>query len=176
MTNPDSRFPGKTLVFGVGFILIGIVLLLYTAGFIIGPVSLWPLAPIMVGGFLLYRAFIGNGPESYVFIGIFVGLGGVVMLLLNTVITGFELSRIWPVFMTIIGISLYGYGRQKADVYNRMTYVIPSITIVVLSFLFLLFSLKIIETEFRSFVWTWWPILFIGFGVVLMALHFSRSR
>ncbi|WP_455381051.1 hypothetical protein, partial [Salinispira pacifica] len=77
MPRNRPRFPNKLLIFGVLFLLIGLVLLLRTLGYIPQLTALWPLIFFLCGMTLLYFTFVlRRGPESYVFVGMFLGLGG----------------------------------------------------------------------------------------------------
>ncbi len=175
MAKSRPRFPNKFLVFGVLFTLVGAVLLLRSLGFLPRLAALWPLLLIVSGMLLLYLVFVvKRGPESYVFLGLILGLGGVVLFLMNTVLTTVGMERIWPIFMTITGLSLFMYGMQKhGDA--RISLTIPGAAIVILSFVFLPFSLELMKQSFVRFVTEWWPILFIILGIVLIAIYVARD-
>jgi hypothetical protein len=168
-----ARFPNKFLIAGVAFLLAGTVLLLWTAGYLGRLVNLWPIVLIIVGIALLYLVFQREGPEAYVFLGTLATLLGVMVLLLNTVMSKVTLERIWPVFMTITGVSLLAYGSKKRG-YYRMSLTIPAVAIIVLSVIFLPFSLDIIQRDFVEFVGTWWPALLIIVGVILVVTDIVR--
>jgi hypothetical protein len=53
--------------------------------------------------------------------------------------------------------------------------IIPSVVIIVLSLIFLLFSLRIISMSFRRFVVTWWPAILVAAGMVLIAVDIART-
>ena len=173
--SPAPRFPNKILFIGILLILLGTVLLLWTSGLLVGVVSLWPVVPIAIGVYLIYIVFRRNARESYVFLGMILLLGGIAFLLLNTILTAVALSRIWPVFMSIVGVSLYGYGLKKRGT-KRLSLVVPAAAIFLLSLLFLPFSLDIAEQEFVQFVSVWWPTLFLVLGLVLIVLDIWRRR
>ncbi|TVR60707.1 MAG: hypothetical protein EA426_04725 [Spirochaetaceae bacterium] len=164
----------RYLVFSTVFLLLGVVLLLWTTGFLPDFSALWPVVFICVGLVFLYRGFHRNARETTVFAGMFMSLGGLVALLLNTVLTRVGLIRVWPVFMTVAGISLVAYALLKRGAY-RVTLLVPAVSIVVLSFVFLPFSLKLVDVEFIQFVVRWWPSLFILLGLVLLTVYFTRK-
>ena len=168
-------FPHKLLVFGITLVLVGVVLLLRTAGLVPEAGVVWVVVPLVVGVLLLYLAFAHNGPEGYVFVGMILTLVGVVLLLLNTVMSSVELFRIWPLFMTITGASLAVYANTKVQP-ARITLQIPSVAIILLSGVFLLFSLEVVERDFRRVVAMWWPTILIVFGAVLLWVYFRRSK
>jgi drug/metabolite transporter (DMT)-like permease len=175
MAPPPVRFPNKILVTGIVLILVGVVLLLWTLGFLPAFSALWPVLPVGAGLVFLYMALLREGRESNLFIGMILLLGGGLFLLLNTVLPTLAISRIWPVFMTVTGVSLYAYGLQKHG-HRRISLVIPAATIILLSLVFLPFSLNAVEADFKSVVITWWPVLFIVMGAVLLWLHVWREK
>jgi len=175
MAAKGPRYPNKYLVFSIFLILIGIVLLLWTGGYLRGLEALWPVIPLVLGLGFLYAVFLRNARQSYVFLGMFLTLGGAVMLLMTTVMTRVDLIRIWPVFMTVTGVSLVAYGMKKRGV-RRISLTIPGYAIVVLSLVFLPFSLDLIRDDFIEAVGTWWPSLFVVLGVVLLFVYFSRRQ
>lgn len=175
MSEPPVRYPNKILVIGILFILAGVVLLLWSLGYLAAFSSLWPVIPVLAGLFFLYLVLLRGGRESFMFIGMFLLLVGIVFLLLNTVLPTLALKRIWPVFMTVTGVSLYAYGRKKHG-HRRISFLVPAISIVILSAIFLPFSLNAVEADFIRVVLTWWPVLFIILGVLLLGLHIWRAR
>ena len=163
----------KLLVFGCASIIVGALLLLGTLGYLPAAEIFWPVLLILTGLGMLYAVFFHNARESYVFSGFFLALGGTLVLLMNTVLTRFALVRIWPVFMTIAGLSLFGYAMRKAPV-HRVALIIPACAIALLSLVFLVFSLGIAGVDFIQFVALWWPALFVVVGVILIVLHLVR--
>ncbi|HUX12282.1 MAG TPA: hypothetical protein VMW87_04600 [Spirochaetia bacterium] len=176
MPRSIPRFPNKLLVFGVLFLVIGFVLLLRTLGYVPQFTALWPLFFFGCGMAMLYMVFVlKRGAESYVFLGMFLGLGGLFLFLMTTVMNTVGLERIWPVFMTIAGMSLGAYGMVKKG-YARLSMVIPGVTIIALSLVFMPFSLGYVKQSFRGFVGEWWPSLFLLLGVVLIFVYAYRRR
>ena len=77
--------------------------------------------------------------------------------------------------MTVTGVSLYAYGMKKYG-HRRISLVIPAGTITILSLLFLPFSMNAVDADFVTVVTTWWPVLLIVLGILLIALHVWRIR
>jgi len=176
MPERPPRFPNKLLIFGILFLVLGLVMLLRSLGYIPQFRALWPLIFLLTGlTFLHVTLVLKRGPESYVFIGMFFTLGGLFLLLMNTVLTAVGVEHIWPVFMTIVGLSLGAFGLRKRG-YARLSLAIPALTIILLSFVFLPFSLGLVQQSFRSFVGQWWPTLFVLLGVALLIVHASRRH
>ncbi len=171
----DPRMPNKSLVFGIGVMLLGGVLLLWRLGLLPSPGVLLPVPGMVLGLAFLYLAFLGTRKKRYILPGMLFTLGGLFFLLLNTVLPDLSLKRIWPVLMLISGISIlpYGYGQKHS---TRVAIVIPALAIIGLALIFLPFSLRLITESFTDFVLTWWPALLVLTGALLVITHFLRTR
>ncbi|MFP4374011.1 MAG: LiaI-LiaF-like domain-containing protein [Spirochaetaceae bacterium] len=167
------RYPNKFLFSSVVFVLVGVILLLWNLGLIPRLESLWPLLLIIAGVALLYEGFVRRRRDAYVFIGMFALLLGLFFLLAETVLSPVAVSTIWPVFMTITGLSLVVYGVRRPWG-SRMSFTVPGVAITVISFVFLLFSLDIVEGSFSRIVALYWPALLILVGLVLLGVHVTR--
>jgi hypothetical protein len=168
------RFPNKLAIMGVSFILIGGVLLLWTAGYLQRLAVLWPIAPVLIGLVLLYVRLARSGPDYYIFLGTSLLLTGLLLLLTGTV-APIALARIWPVFLTVIGVALLFYGFRKSKA-SRVTLTIPGGAMVLLSALFLPFSLDLVTADFAESVAVWWPILLVIVGLALIIMHLRRQK
>ena len=163
----EIRLPHKTLVFGVFFILLGTAMLLYTNGILPNIWDFWPLMTLGFGLILLYFVFAKGAVDLYLFPGFLFSLVGLMFLIIKVLPPSVELKRIWPVFMTNTGIALwlYGYALKKE---RRYSIFIPAWSIILLSFVFIVFSLDIIKMSFLTFIRTWWPLIFLIFGSFLV--------
>lgn len=161
-------------MFGLTLVMVGAALLTGTLGILPIVAPLWPLILVGFGVFMLYAGLTGRAREAAVFGGLFLVLGGTLFLLLTTVMSAVELRRIWPLFMTIAGVSLVGYG-YRASLPQKLNLIVPAYAIIFLSIVFLLFSFDIVDSDFTGFVHTWWPVVFIVAGVALLLVHF-RAR
>jgi len=168
------RVPHKLLIVGVFTVLFGLILTLRTTNSLPSIGSLWPVPLILLGLFLLYMAFFKDGPSSYVFMGIFFTLAGTLFLVIHALFTRVDLMHYWPFFLTFAGISLLAYGLRKHG-RAQLNLVMPALAIVLLSFVFLPFSLGLIKISFRDFVMTWWPSLIVVLGIALIAADLLRK-
>jgi hypothetical protein len=169
--NPKRVIPNSLFLFGVLILITGVVLLLRTTGYIKNIETLWPVLLVIVGIFFLYNfLFHGSAPRNLFYSSLFI-LAGIFSLMLNTVFSGTGLMEVWPIFMSIIGISITIYGLKKRGG-TRVALLIPGITLIVLSLLFLPFSLDLIDKRIRSFARIWWPLLLILIGVDMIMAHF----
>ncbi|MDR1933957.1 MAG: DUF5668 domain-containing protein [Spirochaetales bacterium] len=163
------HFPRKMLIAGLIFLVAGGALLLRTTGSLTANLSLWPTIPVLIGLFLLHRAYVKNGADAHVFSGIFLILAGSFFLVLNTggLESGFK--QFWPLFMLFAGVSLFFFALKKKGA-ARIHMIVPAVAIILLSLLFLLFSLRIVSTSLRDFVVIWWPGILIFAGALLIIL------
>ncbi len=173
MTPP--RLPHKLLLLGTTLFIVGGSVLLGNLGEFSTVRALWPITFVVLGLFILYLVYIQGVSERYIFPGMFCTLGGVFFLLLNTVISETDMARIWPIFMTIAGVSIVPYGYKKRG-NKRIALLIPSFAIIGLSFLFLPFSLNIAGITFMKFVILFWPIVLMIMGVVLVVVNFMKNK
>jgi len=175
MRSIEPRFPNKLLFFGVLFILIGVLLQLWTTGYLPGFIDLWPVIFIILGFIAMYYVWVQDASEHYIFIGMFFILGGSYFLLINTVLSEGGIEQYWPFFMAITGISIIPYAMRKQG-RQRMALIIPGVSITLLGLIFLIFSLDLVEISFRKFVIIWWPAFIILFGVILLALYLYKQQ
>lgn len=166
----------RRFVLGSVLILVGAVLLLMTTGVIpFGTLGI-PMILFLLGVFFLHRAFRPDGTEISLFSGTMFSLTGVFFLLKQSVLTRTELRALWPVFMTFGGMALVVYGLRKESRY-RISMILPGSAIIVLSLIFLLFSLNVIEQSLASLAARWWPLIFVPLGfLVLLPSRDSSPR
>ena len=174
MSGVPPRFPNKFVILGVSFILAGVVLLLWTGGFLDKIVNLWPMLPLLAGLVAFYYRVFRHGPDYSIFVGTSLVLGALLLLLTTTVFPT-TLAQMWPLFMTIIGVAMLVYGLRKKT-FARLTFTIPGGAMVLLSGVFLPFSLKIVSIDFAQFVAIWWPVIFVLVGGTLLVTHLVRKR
>lgn len=169
------RYPNKLLVAGVAVALAGSVLMLGNLGYLPQPGRLWPVPVILVGLFFLYMAWPRGRSDRWIIPGMVCTLGGVVFLLMNTILASQSLARIWPAFMLVTGLSLVPYGfRKKGSA--RTAIVVPGLFISCLALLFLPFSIHHAEGGFASFVMQWWPMILVILGIALIVSFFTSRR
>ena len=169
------RYPNKLLVTGVAVLLAGGVLLLWNLGYLPQPGRLWPAPVILAGLFFLYMAWPRGRSDQWIIPGMVLTLGGVVFLLVNTVLSSQSLGRIWPAFMLVTGLSLVPYGFRKRGS-ARIAIIIPAVFISFLAVVFFPFSLRRTEGGFIAFVQEWWPMILVVLGIALIVSFFSTRR
>ncbi|MFW6363660.1 MAG: hypothetical protein ACOC0D_07405, partial [Spirochaeta sp.] len=108
-----NQGPGKIFFIGFGSVLVGGMLLLLTTGVLPTFISIWPGILLLIGTYLLYRGYAKNVSEGAVFMGFFLLLTGLLLILLNTVLSWAILERMWPLFLTVLALALLSYGLTK---------------------------------------------------------------
>jgi hypothetical protein len=176
MENRNPRFPNKNLILGIILILFGSILLLWQLGFLPSLGKLWPLPILLLGLFFLYRVFLAGKSPKYLIPGMLLSLIAAFFILINTVITESKLEQIWPAFMLITGLSILPYGLYKKSRKARLTIIIPVIAIIVLSIVFFMFSLDLINENFVDFALKWWPSIIVLSGLIMIVLYFIKIR
>ncbi|MFP4329557.1 MAG: LiaF transmembrane domain-containing protein [Alkalispirochaetaceae bacterium] len=166
---PRRRFsyPRRLLLFGTLLSVGGGVLLFWTNGLLPSFAALWPLLLFAAGVWQLDHALAADGREATVLTGTVFTLTGLLVFLRTTGIVELEFRRVWPLFMTVAAVSLiaYGFTRPRGA---RAVLMVPATAMVLLSLIFLLFSLRLVETPFLSFVGRWWPTLLVALGVIFL--------
>ena len=169
------RYPNKLLVGGVAIFLAGGVRLLWNLGYLPQPGRLWPVPVVLVGLFFLYMAWPRGRSDQWIIPGMVLTLGGIVFLLMNTVLSAQSLARIWPAFMLVTGLSLVPYGYRKRGS-ARIAIIIPALFISFLALVFFPFSLHRTGGGFAAFVRQWWPVIPVILGIALVVSFFSARR
>jgi hypothetical protein len=160
----------RRVLVGLGLLCAGGALLLVTTGVLTIGALILPLLLLIVGVLLFWRAILPSGRDSNAFAGTVLALTGGFWVLWESALPAVTASTIWPVFMTIVGIALVVYGVKKGDEY-KLTLVTPGVAIVILSVVFMLFSLDIIEASLARVAAVWWPILLVVIGVMILVLR-----
>lgn len=157
----------RRLLVGTALILAGAVLLLVTTGLIsIGALGI-PVVLLLAGTFFLHRALRPEGAEINLFHGTVLTLSGVFFLLQQSMLIRSDLRSLWPVFMTFGGMALVVYGLRRGRPY-RTALILPGCVLCVLSLVFLLFSLNVIEQSLASLTARWWPLIFVPLGMLML--------
>lgn len=164
---------GTRLIVGLLGILLGLLLLLSTTGVIRTGTLLIPVILFMGGVALLIIGYSPEGRDGAVLPGVYLILLAMFLILRATILPELTMRRIWPVFLLMAGVALFVYSWNGSSDY-RLVIGVPAITVVVLSIVFLLFSLEVITTSFIDFVYAWWPALLVFAGIIAIWSHFDR--
>lgn len=134
----------------------------------------WPFFVIVFGAFATYFSITVFHKSYILFGGILFLLSGCFMEFLNQDITSLGYSQLWPVFLLFAAVALvlaciYKFRRPRPN------YIVPSVIMVVLSVVFLLFSLDIIAMPFVSFMMIIGPCLLFATGITAVILFIVQS-
>lgn len=161
---------------GVIAILSGLLLLLWTNNVLPASGVLVPVWIFVAGLSTFIYFYLFERKWRYVFLGLFACQAGVILLLLNTIAPKDYLIRFWPLGMTISGISLVPLCFKENSSSKRLALLISSVALILLSLLFLVFSMKLVKISFLEFVLSWWPLLLIIQGAVFLLIHVLRRQ
>jgi ABC-type multidrug transport system permease subunit len=105
---------------------------------------------------------------------LFLFLTGSTFLFISSGLIPYTIIQLWPLIVFFCGVSLLvsGFYRQQR---MRISHLVPSIVLILLGILFLLFSLHVFTARFSVIVAQWWPVALIAAGIALVLLYLSRS-
>lgn len=164
----------KFVIIGLSLITGGTLLLLWTNGLISLFGSVGPVFVICCGLFFFYRVYIKHYSDMNIFPGMFLFFIGIFLLIRSEIMLSSEIAQYWPLFMSVLGVSIIAYGFKRKSPY-RFPFIIPGSAIIILSIIFLGFSTDLIKISFKDFVVRWWPFLLILSGVVFISLYVYYS-
>ena len=157
---------------GIAFVLLGFVLLAALAVDIELKLSAFRyLIWAVLGGGILFVSLIKVQKKSMVFTGLFLLLTGILFFFIDTKFLPYSLDALWPITVIIGGFSLFVSGFY-VDRSVKTSQLIPSIALVLLGILCMLFSLDIIQEPFLRLASRWWPLVLIAAGFCLVVLFF----
>ncbi len=129
----------------------------------------------MFAGVLITYFSVTVFKKSYLlFIGIVTALSGCLSIFIARDITTMGFGQLWPCYIFFASIALFLsciYKFKKL----RPHYIVPSVVMVVLGVVFLLFSLDIIKMSFASFMVVTGPFIMFFGGVAVVVLYFYQS-
>jgi hypothetical protein len=122
---------------------------------------------VIIGAVFAVVAVTLNKRSVYFFIAAFFLQTGFFLVLSSLNILPFSLSQSWPLFSIFAGLSLFiaGYHRYGKI---RPWYVVPSVALVILGCILLMFSFDVVPFSFSHFILNWWPLLLVLAGLILV--------
>jgi len=160
----------RILFTGLLFFVSGLFFILhqfYGAAFLTSAV---PVVAMLGGLFYLYLSIGHRGSSRYFISGVFLFLLGVFLIFSKIIFPDADFKAMWPVFMLVFGVILLVYSLCKKP--RQVQIMVPSAAICIMALVFIPFSFKIITVSLFKFVATWWPLLFIIVGAVLLIVYF----
>ena len=169
--NPRANHSVKAdiiLAAGLVFLLFGIVYGILNLSS--GDRDISVLAPVLFissGEILLFVTFAFTKGTGTFFCGIYLALLGITVLLLRVRASSANIAGLWPLLVIISGASLFMTGiyitKKIFTFYN-----FPSVLLVFLGVVFLMFSLKVFKSRFLTLLQNFWPLILIFFGLALV--------
>ncbi len=174
-TKVERRIAAKVSFF------IGLLLMLLGAASLFGTIAgtsrisvLLSFLVLIIGAVFAIIAVKLNKRAVYFFIAAFFLQTGFFLFLSTLHIFSFSLSKSWPLFSVFAGISLFIAGWHR---YRRFRpwYAVPSLALVILGCILLMFSFDIVPFSFFQFVVHWWPLLLVLAGLILVLASLSSK-
>ena len=163
------------LAAGVILILAGLLLISHFSG---GFVHEFPVASVCVmifGAVVFYVAMTLVHWAVFFFSGLLLFFLGLFMTFVFSNVLPFSPGHLWPISVMLCGLCLLLtciFKHRKL----RGVYLFPSVLILVLGAVFLLFSLDVIKISFSVFVAKWGPLVLILAGAALVGVFFWQRN
>lgn len=176
---PQYNFKNQKLllIYGLFTVFIGFVLfaLVSVDGNDIKLYAIRPVLVILFSILFLYRGITNKERYNSLFFGLFLSVDSVIILLSDFSVIPYNIYQLWPVAVIACGLSLFisCFAHHKK---LRASFCVPSIMLVIMGVIFLLFSLDIINMSFRVFAARWWPVLVIFSGIALVVLFIHNQK
>jgi len=129
---------------------------------------------LVAGGSCAVLAIKLNKRPIYLFFASLFMMAGLFLFLTALEVVTLPLSRAWPLLSIFSGLALLPVGWRSHGRINPR-YLVSSCAFVLLGFLLMIFSLRLIPYSFMSFVHTWWPMLFLLGGLTLVLITISAK-
>ncbi|MDR0552458.1 MAG: hypothetical protein LBG72_10705 [Spirochaetaceae bacterium] len=116
-----------------------------------------------------------NRRSLYLYFAVFFILTGLFLFLWAMAVIPIPITRCLPFLSLIAGIALVPAGYHK---YQRpaAAYIIPAIAFIVLGCVLLIFSFRLAPFSFKQFILSWWHLLLVMAGFLLVLLSISGRK
>jgi hypothetical protein len=156
--------------------VVGLLLMLVGIAFLLG--SLTDISKkyvfgafffVLAGASIAFFAIKLNKRALYLFFADFFILVGFFLFLSATGIFPFSFKQAWPLISVFSGIALIPAGWRKYGRFNRK-YIVPAFAFLALGLSLMFFSFHIVPFQFRHFILSWWPLLIVLAGLLLVLI------
>jgi cell division protein FtsW (lipid II flippase) len=161
---------------------IGLVLMFIGSAFLLGTLEGTTLFSILrafffviIGVLCAFFAIKLNKRSIYLFFAAFFLLVGLFLFLSALRIIPFSFSQGWPLVSVFAGLALFPAGWHRFGSF-RSRYVAPAVVFILLGCFLMIFSFRMVPFSFRHFVITWWPLLVLLIGLVLILLSLGTKN
>jgi len=161
--------------------IIGLLFMFFGCAFLLGSMADISRAFVLISFFFVILgvgfavlAIKLNKRSLYLFFAAFFLQVGLFLFLstLNIIPLGF--SRSWPLLSVFSGIALFPAGWHRYGIIS-FRYVVPSVTFIILGSALLVFSLDLVSFSLSQFVITWWPLLIVLGGLILVLVSLGTK-
>ena len=127
---------------------------------------------VLSGAFCAFLAIKLNKQSFYLFFASFFLMSGIFLFLSVLGVIPLSFSEGWPLLSVFTGLALLPVGwRRTGGISSR--YFVSCCAFVILGFILLVFSLKMVPFSFRQFIYYWWPMIFLLGGLTLVLISLS---
>jgi cytochrome b561 len=161
---------------------LGVLLMFLGNAFLFGNMAgtsgvsvLWAFCVVIIGFGCAVLAIKLNKRPVYLFFAAFFILVGFFLFLAVMRIIPMTFSQAWPLFSIFSGLALFPAAWCRYGIF-RVRYVVPSVGFVILGFLLLIFSFRIVPFSFAQFILHWWPLLVVLGGFLLGLIALSTKK
>lgn len=169
--------PALNIILAVGFLLIlaGLFLISYFASGFAVEIPVFSIATMILGAALFYITLVWLKWASTFFAGLYIFACGLLFMFIDFNVVEYGLNYLWPLFSVFGGICLiltciFKHGKI------RSVYFLPSLILIAMGGIFLLFSFRIIRLSFVGFFSKWFPFILIFFGAILVGVFIYQQK
>jgi hypothetical protein len=130
---------------------------------------------VIIGALCAFLAIKLNKRSLYLFFSAFFLLVGFFLFLSALRIFPFTFSQSWPLLSVFAGIALVPAGWHRFGSL-RSRYIVPSVVFVLLGSFLMMFSFRVIPFSFKHFMISWWPLMVVLMGLILVLLSLGTKN
>jgi hypothetical protein len=175
-TNAKRIIAWLAFIIGILFMFIGSGSLL---GTLVGTskLSVFMAFSFVIAGIVLAMvAVVLNKRATYIFFAVFFIMTGFYLFLSALgLIPGSFFNNSWPVISVFAGLALLPAGWRRYGFF-RSRFLVPSVVLVVLGCVLLVFSFDVVDFSFKQFIQNWWPLLLVLAGLLLVFLSMGAKN
>jgi cell division protein FtsW (lipid II flippase) len=169
---------------GIGRIafIIGLLLMFFGSAFLLGTLEgtshfsiLRAFFFVIIGAFCAFFAIKLNKRSVYLFFAGFFLLVGFFLFLSALHIIPFSFSQGWPLISIFAGLALFPSGWHRFGAIRRR-YVVPAVVFIILGCVLMIFSFRLAPFSFKHFMITWWPLLVVLIGLILVLISLGTRN
>lgn len=169
--------PALNIILAAGFLLIlaGLFLISFFSAGLIEDFPVLDVSIMILGAAVFYIALVWIKWASAFFAGLYIFACGLLFIFIDFNVIDSGLNVLWPLFSVFGGICLFltcifKHGRVRG------VYLWPSVILVALGGVFLLFSFHVIRWSFVGFISKWFPLILILSGAVLVGIFIYQKK